>query len=120
MSFRDELARIIADDPRYSIDAYAFILEALNHARHQKLKGKVQDPDQIRIRIRSGRLERLAVNGPARLPTRNRVFRVMSPVKSSANPSGNWPSASMDCWRPQCSIIGAFGRLPTSARSSIT
>jgi uncharacterized repeat protein (TIGR04138 family) len=48
MSFRDELARIIANDPRYSIDAYAFILEALNHARHQKLKAKGHDRDQKR------------------------------------------------------------------------
>jgi uncharacterized repeat protein (TIGR04138 family) len=45
MNFRDELARIIAGDPRYSIDAYAFVLEALNHARHQKLKGKARDRD---------------------------------------------------------------------------
>jgi len=48
MNFRDELARIIASDPRYSIDAYAFILEALNHARTQKLKGKSRDRDQER------------------------------------------------------------------------
>jgi uncharacterized repeat protein (TIGR04138 family) len=48
MNFRDELARIIAGDPRYSIDAYAFVLEALNHAKHQKLKGKTRDRDQGR------------------------------------------------------------------------
>ena len=59
MSFRDELARIIANDPRYSIDAYAFILEALNHARHRKLKlkGKGQNPDQKRA-SRAARSER--------------------------------------------------------------
>ena len=38
MSFRDELARVIANDPRYTIEAYAFILEALNQARQLKLK----------------------------------------------------------------------------------
>jgi uncharacterized repeat protein (TIGR04138 family) len=43
MNFRDELARIIASDPRYSIEAYAFVLEALNHAKHQKLKAKGRD-----------------------------------------------------------------------------
>ena len=56
MNFRDELARIIAGDPRYSIEAYVFVLEALNHARHQKLKGRARgrdnegsaDPDQAR------------------------------------------------------------------------
>jgi uncharacterized repeat protein (TIGR04138 family) len=56
MNFRDELARIIATDPRYSIEAYAFVLEALNHARQQKLKGKARshenepssDPDRER------------------------------------------------------------------------
>jgi uncharacterized repeat protein (TIGR04138 family) len=59
MSFRDELARVIANDPRYSIDAYAFILEALNHARHQKLKGKAQDRDQKQS-SRSARSDRPA------------------------------------------------------------
>jgi len=48
MNFRDELARIIAGDPRYSIEAYAFVLEALNHARTQKLKVKSRDRDQER------------------------------------------------------------------------
>jgi uncharacterized repeat protein (TIGR04138 family) len=45
MNFRDELARIIATDPRYSIEAYAFVLEALNYARQQKLKGKARARD---------------------------------------------------------------------------
>lgn len=40
MNFRDELARVIAQDPRYSIDAYAFVLESLNHARQEKLKAR--------------------------------------------------------------------------------
>jgi uncharacterized repeat protein (TIGR04138 family) len=40
MNLRDEITRVIASDPRYSIEAYAFILEALNHARNQKLKAK--------------------------------------------------------------------------------
>jgi uncharacterized repeat protein (TIGR04138 family) len=48
MNFRDELARIIANDPRYSIEAYAFVLEALNHARHQKHKAKGHDRDNER------------------------------------------------------------------------
>jgi uncharacterized repeat protein (TIGR04138 family) len=43
MNFRDELARVIANDPRYSIEAYAFILESLNQARHQKLKSLGRD-----------------------------------------------------------------------------
>jgi uncharacterized repeat protein (TIGR04138 family) len=37
MSLRDQLPRIIACDPRFSIDAYAFVLEALDHARIHKL-----------------------------------------------------------------------------------
>jgi uncharacterized repeat protein (TIGR04138 family) len=43
MSFRDELARIIAGDPRYPIEGYIFILEALNSARREKLRGKRRD-----------------------------------------------------------------------------
>jgi uncharacterized repeat protein (TIGR04138 family) len=46
MNFRDELARVIAGDPRYSIEAYAFVLEALNHAKHLKLKGKGHGADK--------------------------------------------------------------------------
>jgi len=57
MSFRDELARIIANDPRYSIEAYAFVIESLNHARNQKLKGKGHDRDQKRP-SRTARSER--------------------------------------------------------------
>ena len=33
MSIRDELARVIARDSRYSIEAYAFVLESLRLAR---------------------------------------------------------------------------------------
>ena len=37
MSLRNHLPRIIGLDPRFCIDAYAFVLEALDHARLQKL-----------------------------------------------------------------------------------
>ena len=41
MNFRDELARIIAGDPRYSIEAYAFVLERSTtpSTRSSKRKG---------------------------------------------------------------------------------
>ncbi len=42
MSIRDELARVIARDSRYSIEAYAFVLESLRLARHHKLKGQAK------------------------------------------------------------------------------
>jgi uncharacterized repeat protein (TIGR04138 family) len=48
MSLRDQLPRIIACDPRFSIDAYAFVLEALHHARLQKLKAQGRDPNTAR------------------------------------------------------------------------
>ena len=65
MNFRNELARIIANDPRYSIESYAFILEALNHARHQKLKSKGHDRDQKRA-ARVARSERPGSSGSKR------------------------------------------------------
>jgi uncharacterized repeat protein (TIGR04138 family) len=46
MSFRDELARIIAGDSRYAIEAYIFILEALNSARREKLRGRRREQQQ--------------------------------------------------------------------------
>jgi uncharacterized repeat protein (TIGR04138 family) len=46
MSFRDDWARVIANDPRYGIEAYAFVVEALNQARQSKLKSAPRDrPD---------------------------------------------------------------------------
>jgi uncharacterized repeat protein (TIGR04138 family) len=40
MSFRDDLATTIARDPRYTIEAYAFVINALNHARAHKLRAR--------------------------------------------------------------------------------
>jgi uncharacterized repeat protein (TIGR04138 family) len=45
MSLRDQLPRIIACDPRFSIDAYAFVLEALDHARIQKINALRSRPE---------------------------------------------------------------------------
>jgi uncharacterized repeat protein (TIGR04138 family) len=38
MNIRDQLARVIARDARYPIEAYAFVLESLKLARNRKLK----------------------------------------------------------------------------------
>jgi uncharacterized repeat protein (TIGR04138 family) len=46
MNLRDELARVIARDSRYSIEAYAFVLESLRLARHHKLKGLEKKREQ--------------------------------------------------------------------------
>jgi uncharacterized repeat protein (TIGR04138 family) len=43
MSFRDELAKVIAGNSRHSIEAYAFVLEALQLARARKLKALARD-----------------------------------------------------------------------------
>jgi uncharacterized repeat protein (TIGR04138 family) len=37
-SYRDELGRVIAMDPRYSLEAYAFVLESLHLARNRKIR----------------------------------------------------------------------------------
>ncbi len=38
MSFRDEIGRVIARDPRYTLEAYAFVLESLHTARNRKIR----------------------------------------------------------------------------------
>jgi uncharacterized repeat protein (TIGR04138 family) len=48
MNLRDELARIIANDPRFTIEAYAFTLEALGHARQLKLEARSRDREKAR------------------------------------------------------------------------
>ncbi len=44
MSFRDEIGQVIAKDPRYSLEAYAFVLEALHLARNRKLREARRNP----------------------------------------------------------------------------
>jgi uncharacterized repeat protein (TIGR04138 family) len=72
MSLRDQLPRIIALDPRYPIEAYAFVLEALHHARNHKLRSQGRDPDAAptskspparRARTRRTPAKRPAVSG---------------------------------------------------------
>lgn len=48
MNFRDEFARVIAGDPRYSIDAYEFIVAALSRARRRKLAAAQKEQDTER------------------------------------------------------------------------
>jgi uncharacterized repeat protein (TIGR04138 family) len=54
MSLRNQLPRIIARDPRFSIDAYAFVLEALDRARVLKLNALRSRADRAGAN-RSGR-----------------------------------------------------------------
>jgi len=42
MSLRDDLARVLARDPRYSIQAYAFVLEALEHTKTCKRRARAR------------------------------------------------------------------------------
>src|SRR4051812_4519406 len=42
MSLRRELAGVLARDPRYSIHAYAFVLEALEHTKTLKKRARVR------------------------------------------------------------------------------
>jgi len=53
MSFRDEIGRIIAKDPRYSLEAYAFVLESLHLARNRKLRASRRGPRPRRPRTAS-------------------------------------------------------------------
>ena len=48
MSLRDELAGVLARDPRYSINAYAFVFEALEYTKN--LKKRVQARTRTRAR----------------------------------------------------------------------
>ena len=48
MSFRDDLAGVLARDPRFSIQAYAFVFEALEYTKH--LKRRSRTPGRSRAR----------------------------------------------------------------------
>jgi uncharacterized repeat protein (TIGR04138 family) len=58
MSFRDDLAGVLARDPRYPIQAYAFVFEALEFTKMQKKRS------QARLRARNrGRSQSRHVSG---------------------------------------------------------
>jgi len=42
MSLRDDLAEVLARDPRYPIQAYAFVLEALESTKNDKKKSQMR------------------------------------------------------------------------------
>ena len=44
MSLRDDLSSVLARDPRYSIQAYAFIFEALEYTKTQKKRAGPDPP----------------------------------------------------------------------------
>jgi uncharacterized repeat protein (TIGR04138 family) len=56
--FRDQIGRVIARDPRYSLEAYAFVLESLHVARDRKLREARRAP-----RVIGGRGRRKGVSG---------------------------------------------------------
>ena len=70
MSLRDDLAGVLARDPRYSIHAYAFVFEALEYTKNRKKR----TPGRSRIRGRSARPVRAtspaasSARGPATSP----------------------------------------------------
>jgi uncharacterized repeat protein (TIGR04138 family) len=57
MNIRDQLARVIARDSRYSIEAYAFVLESLKLARNRKLKERRKRADRSRPRKKASRAD---------------------------------------------------------------
>ncbi len=48
MNLRDQLGRVIARDPRYTIEGYTFVLESLRLAQHRKLKAQRKRADRPR------------------------------------------------------------------------
>ncbi len=61
MNLRDQLARVIARDSRYTIESYAFVLESLKRARTHKL----QELRKRRDKDRAARPRKRAQSAPA-------------------------------------------------------
>src|SRR4051794_3476807 len=49
MSLRDDLAGVLACDARYSIQAYAFVFEALDYAKRKKTQARSRRPRAIDV-----------------------------------------------------------------------
>jgi uncharacterized repeat protein (TIGR04138 family) len=64
MNLRDQLARVIARDSRYTIESYAFVLESLKRARTHKL----QELRKRRDRDRTSRPRKRDQPAPAPAP----------------------------------------------------
>jgi uncharacterized repeat protein (TIGR04138 family) len=66
MNLKDQLARVIARDSRYSIESYAFVLESLKRARNHKLQEQRKRRDDGRAsRSRKRSLSKPAGDGDA-------------------------------------------------------
>ncbi len=90
MNLRDQLARVIARDSRYTIESYAFVLESLKRARTHKLQELRKRRDRDRDRA-SRPHKRASPRLRLRLPGRPRPSnRAMSPAAKSARPPGAW------------------------------
>ncbi len=84
MNLRDQLARVIARDSRYTIESYAFVLESLKRARTHNL----QEQRKRRDRDRTSRPRKRTSPRPPGKPRPNN--RAMSRGPSSARPPGAW------------------------------
>jgi uncharacterized repeat protein (TIGR04138 family) len=62
MNIRDQLARVIGRDSRYTIEAYAFVLESLRLARQRKLKEQARQ--QARTKAARGRRKAASPSKP--------------------------------------------------------
>ena len=87
MNFGDHIARVIARDSRYSIEAYAFVLEALKLARHRKLKERQKRAD----RATAARPRKKAASGQAKEATAQDPGHVTGRELCRAQES--WPCA---------------------------
>lgn len=81
MSFRDELARVIAGDSRFTIEAYAFVLESLQLARSRKLRALA------RKRMKSD--EKRSKSAPQNPSPKDRPASKSKPARSSEAPVGH-------------------------------
>ena len=68
MSLRDDLAGVLARDPRYSIHAYAFVFEALEYTKNLKKRVQAAGPrPRPSAAVRATSPAASSARGPARL-----------------------------------------------------
>ncbi|WP_165075375.1 Minf_1886 family protein [Paludisphaera rhizosphaerae] len=63
-TFRDEIGRVISKDPRYSLEAYAFVLESLHLARNRKIREARRQSRERAARTSRGRSSKKAKAEP--------------------------------------------------------
>ena len=91
MSLRNDLSKVVARDSRYSIHAYTFVFEALDHAQKLKRRGRIRSKGSATTSRRTARYRSRIVRRGARLGASPIRTARLDRLESLGNPHDRRP-----------------------------